>query len=84
MADRLTGRQKHFVPVSREKGKVWFVEEMTSDRAVTSLCQRDPVVLQKDDFETVADHGVIVDNLADGCDQTDDHLGRVVSRSGLT
>lgn len=50
---------------------------------ITSLCQRDPVVLQKDDFETVADHGVIVDNLADGCDQTDDHLGRVVSRSSL-
>lgn len=51
--------------------------------AITSLCQRDPVVLQKDDFETVPDHGVIVDHLADGCDQTDDHLGRVVSRSSL-
>lgn len=50
---------------------------------VTSLSQRDPVVLQKDDFETVADHRIIVDHLADGCDHADDHLGGVVSRSSL-
>lgn len=50
---------------------------------VTSLRQCDPVVLQKDDFETIADHGIVVDHLADGCDQADDHLCRVVSRSSL-
>lgn len=49
----------------------------------TFLSQRDPVVLQKDDFETVADHRIIVDHLADGCDQADDHLRGVVSRSSL-
>lgn len=50
---------------------------------VTSLSQCDPVVLQKDDFETIADHGIVVDHFADGCDQADDHLCRVVSRSSL-
>lgn len=50
---------------------------------ITSLCQCDSVVLQKDDFQAISDHRIIVDHLADGCDQADNHLGRVVSRSGL-
>ena len=54
-----------------------------SDLVITSLCQCDPVVLQKDDFETVSDHGIVVDHLTDGRDQTDNHLGGVVSRSSL-
>lgn len=57
------------------KGRGYYV--------VTFLSQRDPVVLQKDDFETVADHWIVVDHLADGCDQADDHLCGVVSRSRL-
>lgn len=52
-------------------------------RTTTFLCQCDPVVLQKDDFQAVANHGVVVDHLADGCDQADDHLGCVVPRSSL-
>lgn len=50
---------------------------------VTSLSQCDPVVLQKDDFETVSDHRIVVDHLTDGCDQANDHLGCVVPRSSL-
>lgn len=50
---------------------------------ITSLRQCDSVILQKDDFEAVSDHGIIVDHLADSRDQTDNHLGSVVSRSSL-
>lgn len=50
---------------------------------ITSLCKGDSVVLQKDDFQAVSDHRVIVDHLTNGCDQTDNHLGCVVSRSSL-
>lgn len=50
---------------------------------ITSLCKGDSVVLQKDDFQAVSDHRIIVDHLTNGCDQTDNHLGCVVSRSSL-
>lgn len=50
---------------------------------ITSLCQCHSVVLQKDDLKTISDHRIVVDHLANGCDQTDYHLGRVVARSGL-
>lgn len=49
----------------------------------TFLCQRDSVIFQKDDFQAVAHHRIVVDHLADGCDQADDHLGCVVSRGSL-
>lgn len=49
----------------------------------TFLCQRDSVIFQKDDFQAVANHWIVVDHLADGCDQADDHLGCVVSRGSL-
>ena len=49
----------------------------------TFLSQCDSVVLQEDDFETVSNHRVVVDHLADGCDETDDHLGSVVPRGSL-
>lgn len=55
----------------------------SNDLVITSLCQCDSVVLQKDDFETVSDHGIVVDHLANGRDQTDNHLGGVVSRRSL-
>lgn len=54
-----------------------------SHLGITSLCKGDSVVLQKDDFQTVSNHRIIVDHLTNGCDQTDNHLGRVVSRSSL-
>lgn len=54
-----------------------------NDLLITFLCQCDSVVLQKDDFETISNHRIIVDHFADSCDQTDDHLGSVVSRSSL-
>lgn len=50
---------------------------------ITFLCQGDSVVLQEDDFQTISNHGIVVDHLTDGSDQTDDHLGSVVSRSSL-
>lgn len=50
---------------------------------ITSLCQCDSVVLQKDDFQAVSDHRIVVDHLADGCDQADNHFGCVVSRGSL-
>lgn len=50
---------------------------------ITSLSQCDSVVLQKDDFETVSDHRIVVDHFANSCDQADNHLGGVVSRSSL-
>lgn len=49
----------------------------------TFLCQRDSVIFQKDDFQAVAHHRIVVDHLSDGCDQADDHLGCVVSRGSL-
>lgn len=49
----------------------------------TFLCQCDSVIFQKDDFQAVADHQIVVDHLADGCDQADDHLGCMVSRGSL-
>lgn len=49
----------------------------------TFLCQCDSVVFQKDDFQAVAHHRIVVDHLADGCDQADDHLGCVVSGGSL-
>lgn len=56
---------------------------VSNDLLITFLCQRDSVVLQKDDFETISDHRIVVDHLTNSCDQTDNHLGSVVARSSL-
>lgn len=45
----------------------------------TLLSQGYPVVLQEDDLELVPHIGVIVDDLTNGCDEFDDHLGHVVA-----
>lgn len=49
----------------------------------TLLSQGYPVVLQEDDLELVSHIGIVVDDLTDGCDELDDHLGHVVARSCL-
>lgn len=65
-----------------EKGRK-SEEEGKSLAITTFLCQCDPVVLQKDDFQPVANHWIVVDHLANGGDQADDHLGCVVTWSSL-
>lgn len=50
---------------------------------ITSLCQCDSVVLQKDDLQAISNHRIIVDHLTDSCDHTDNHLCGVVPRSSL-
>lgn len=57
--------------------------ESPGQKKPTFLCQRDSVVFQKDDFQAVTHHRIVVDHLADGCDQADDHLGCVVSGGSL-
>lgn len=57
--------------------------EHGTKKKTTFLCQCDSVVFQKDDFQAVAHHRIVVDHLADGCDQADDHLGCVVSGGSL-
>lgn len=49
----------------------------------TLLSQGYPVVLQEDDLELVPHTGIIVDDLTDGRDEFDDHLGHVVARGRL-
>lgn len=49
----------------------------------TLLSQGYPVVLQEDDLELVPHIGIVVDDLADGRDEFDDHLGHVVARGCL-
>ena len=46
---------------------------------LTFLGQGHSVVLQEDHFEPVAHNRIVVDNVADGRDQLDDHLGHVVA-----
>lgn len=50
---------------------------------LTLLSQSDSVVLQIDDLQAVSHHRVIVDDVSDGRDELDDHLGRVVTWSRL-
>lgn len=50
---------------------------------LTLFSQSDPVVLQVDDFEAISHHGVIIYDVANRCDQLDDHLGSVVTGSRL-
>ena len=50
---------------------------------LTFFGQCDLVVLQEDDLQAVAHHWVVVDDVPDGGDQLDDHLGGVVAGSGL-
>lgn len=50
---------------------------------LTLLSQGYPVVLQEDDLELVPHIGIVVDDLTDGCDELNDHLGHVVARSCL-
>eukprot|EP00047_Mylnosiga_fluctuans_P003292 m.228426 g.228426 ORF g.228426 m.228426 type:complete len:867 (+) comp11740_c0_seq1:45-2645(+) len=47
------------------------------------LGQGHAVVLEEDDLEPAAHIGVGVDDVGDGCDQLDDHLGHVVPGRGL-
>lgn len=49
----------------------------------TLLSQGYAVVLQEDDLELVPHIGVVVDDLTNGCDEFDDHLGHVVARGCL-
>lgn len=49
----------------------------------TLLSQGYPIVLQEDDLEPVAHTGIVVDDLTDGRDEFDDHLGHVVARGCL-
>lgn len=49
----------------------------------TLLSQGHTVVLQEDDLEPVPHIGIVVDDLTDGCDEFDDHLGHVVARGSL-
>lgn len=48
------------------------------------FCQRDAVVLQEHHLEAVSDDGVGVDGGPHGADETDNLLGDVVARGGLT
>lgn len=54
-----------------------------SQKLITLLSQCDAVVLQEDDFKAISHHGVIINDISDGRDQLDDHLGSVVSWSSL-
>lgn len=87
---RVDDTNKHSVFVSY--GESWLetssegerkIFEYTHDLVITFLCQCNSVVLQKDDFETVSNHRIIVDHFTNSCDQTNNHLGSVVSRSSL-
>jgi len=49
----------------------------------TFLSQGYPIVLQEDDLEPVPHIGIVVDDLTDGRDEFDDHLGHVVTRGCL-
>lgn len=49
----------------------------------TFLGQGHTVVLQEDHFEPVAHNWIMVDDIADGRDQLDDHLSHVVTRGCL-
>lgn len=49
----------------------------------TFLSQRHSVVLQEDHFEPVAHNRIMVDYVADGCDQLDDHLCHVITGGRL-
>lgn len=49
----------------------------------TLLGQGYPVVLQEDDLKPVPHIGIVVDDLTDGRDEFDDHLGHVVARGCL-
>lgn len=56
---------------------------MQSSTVITLLSQSDPVVLQEDDLKAISHHGVVVNDVADGRDELDDHLSGVVPRSCL-
>lgn len=49
----------------------------------TFFGERHPVVLEEDDFQTIAHYWVVVHDLPDGSDEPDDHLRRVVSWCSL-
>lgn len=50
---------------------------------LTLLSQSDSIVLQIDDLQAVSHHRIVVDDVSDGRDELDDHLGCVVTWSRL-
>lgn len=49
----------------------------------TFLCQGHSVVLQEDDLQLAAHHGVVVHHLSHGVNELDDHFSHVVSWGSL-
>lgn len=48
-------------------------------KKITLFSQSDPIVLQEDDLQAISNNRVIIDDVSDGRDQFDDHLGGVVA-----